>query len=140
MGVQVEIEELVRFLSRANVVDTATAVFVSQAFTSVATSLVSDVLLPFLDVAIPKTVQERQFWVLTSGDSGKRSYETASAALDDNAVVVTYGKVARAFIIFFLQGFCLFLVFRLLSKTKHLPGFAGELGAQLDSALPTDRA
>ena len=139
MQFHVEWEELVAFLARGDLVDRFVAICVAGSFIEASDSIVKDMFLPFVDLVVPRWLQDRKFMVLRSGDKGG-PYETAQDAKADGAIVVSYGKAIRAGLTFLLQGLILFAVFRCLSKLKHLPGTAGAIGAQLDAALPTSRA
>ena len=139
VNLRVELEELVSFLGRADLVDRVIAICVAGALIEATDSLIKDTLLPFVALLVPKSLQERKFWVLRDGTSGG-AYETADEAIKDGALVVQFGKSIRTCIVFLIQGLIVFLVIRLMSKTKHLPGAAGALGSRIDAALPTSRA
>ena len=139
MPLHVELEEFIAFLSQGSLVDRFVAISVAAAFIEFTDSIVKGAFLPFVELAVPKWISETKFLVLRTGGSGG-PYETVAKAQDDGALVVTYGKVIRAGLVLALQAVILFAVFRLLSKAKHLPGAAGQIGQKLNAALPTDRA
>lgn len=139
MNLRVELEELLSFLSRGDLFDRVIAICVAGAVIEATDSLIKDTVLPFVELVVPKSLQERQFWVLRQGDSDE-PYETAAKATDDGALVVQFGKTLRAILVFLIQGLLVFIVIRLLSKAKYLPGAAGEIGSRMNAALPTSRA
>ena len=139
MPLQVEWEELIAFMARGDLVDRFVAICVSAAFIEATDSIVKDMFMPFIDIVIPRWLQDRKFFVLRQGGKGG-PYEYAQDAKDDGAIVVSYGKALRSCLTFLIQALILFAVFRLLSKVKHLPGAAGAIGGKLDAALPTSRA
>ena len=135
----IELDEFGKFMSQGNIADRFVAIGVAAAFIEASDSLVKGMFLPVIELLVPRALQERKFWVLRSGDSGG-PYSTVDDAKADGALVVTYGRVIRATLVFLLQAVILFVIFRVLSKLKHLPGAAGAVGAKLNAALPTSRA
>ena len=139
MNLRVEWDELVQFMTRADLTERVIAICVAGACIEATDSIIKDTFLPFVELLLPKAIQERHFWVLRAGDSDG-PYATSEEAKADGALVVSVGKAVRACLVFLLQGLVVYLVIRLLSKSKHLPGALGKAGARLNDALPTSRA
>lgn len=66
------LQEFRDFASRGNVVDLAVGVIIGAAFTAIVTSLVNDVLMPPLGLAIGGIDFSNQFIVLSAGKGGRR--------------------------------------------------------------------
>ena len=72
------------FLGRDNVIEVALGLIIGAAFSSVVTSLVSDVLLPPLTLISPNSRNlESHFWVLRKGDTPGSEYNTIEQAAAD---------------------------------------------------------
>lgn len=139
MPLSVEVDEFIKFMSQSSLADRFVAICVAGAFIEFSDSIVKGCFLPLVELVVPASISEKKFWVIRRGDSGG-PYPTVDKAREDGALVLTYGKAVRAGLVFLLQGLIIFITFRLLSKAKHLPGAAGNVGARLDDALPTSRA
>ena len=140
MWLEVEWQEFTKFLNRGNLAEMCIGLSVGGAFNAIASALTNDMLYPALDIFIPKRLSRHHFIVIRPGRSGAKSYQSRSAAEEDGAVSISFGSVLQAVISFLVQATLIFLIVRLLSKTKHLPGLAGRVGQRLNNALPTDRA
>ena len=137
---QVELQELGKFLHRSDIISGVLAITLGSAFSAVLSAFAATFFEPVFSLVIPELVSpSTHFWVLRAGRSNG-TYSSLEEAEKDGAVVVAYGKLLQALTVFLLEGLILFVLFRALSKTKHLPGEAGRIGAQLNKILPTNRA
>ncbi|HJS45596.1 MAG TPA: large conductance mechanosensitive channel protein MscL [Rhizomicrobium sp.] len=109
--------EFKKFAVRGNVVDLAVGVIIGASFTGIITSLVNDVLMPPVGLALGG-VDFANFFLVLKGDS---SVETLAAAKAAKAVTLNYGLFVNAVINFLIVAFLLFLVLRQLNKLVAPP-------------------
>jgi large conductance mechanosensitive channel len=106
------ISEFKKFAMRGNVVDLAVGVIIGASFTGIVTSLVNDVLMPPIGLALGG-VDFSNFFVVLKGD---RAVDTLAAAKAAKDVTINYGLFINAVINFLIVAFVLFLMLRQLNK------------------------
>ncbi|KAH8085950.1 hypothetical protein BXZ70DRAFT_554534 [Cristinia sonorae] len=86
------------FALRDNVLEVAVGLIIASTFTAVVNSLVSDILLPPISL-LPFMARnlEEKFWLLRKGPHWAHGYNTRKQAIDDGAVIMTYGCVWVAY-------------------------------------------
>ncbi len=104
--------EFKKFAVRGNVVDLAIGVIIGASFTGIINSLVNDVLMPPVGLALGG-VDFSNFFVVLKGDP---TVETLAAAKAAKAVTLNYGLFINAVINFLIVAFLLFLLLRQLNK------------------------
>lgn len=87
------------FISRGNVVDMAVGVIIGGAFGKIVTSLVNDVLMPFVGI------------LLGGVDFSKLSINIGDAK-------ILYGSFIQTIIDFLIIAFCIFIIVKLFEKFK----------------------
>jgi large conductance mechanosensitive channel len=111
------LSEFKEFAMRGNVVDLAVGVVIGAAFGKIVTSLVSDIITPFISFITPGSGDLKTKFI--SLDPSK----TAGMDLADaqkHAAVITYGNFIGSIIDFIIVAFCIFLVVKLINKL-HTP-------------------
>ena len=109
------LNEFKKFVMRGNVVDLAIGFTVGAAFTTVAKSVVSDLIMPPVGLLIGSVEFEDMFWVLRTGEpSGP--YATLAAAQEAGAVTVNYGVFVNNVLALLLVGVVMFLVVRIVNR------------------------
>ena len=116
------IAEFKKFAVRGNVVDLAVGVIIGASFTGIVTSLVNDVIMPPIGLALGGVDFSNFFFVL-KGDRGVDTLTAAKAAKD---VTLNYGLFVNAVINFLIVAFVLFLLLRQLNKLVAPPPAASE--------------
>jgi large conductance mechanosensitive channel len=111
------ISEFKKFAVRGNVVDLAVGVIIGASFTGIITSLVNDVMMPPIGLALGG-VDFANFFVVLKGDP---HVETLAAAKAAKAVTLNYGLFINAIINFLIVAFVLFLFLRQLNKLVSPP-------------------
>src|SRR5579872_461121 len=106
------IDEFKKFAVRGNVVDLAVGVIIGASFTGIVNSLVNDVLMPPIGLALGGVDFSNFFFVL-KGDHGVDTLTAAKAAKD---VTINYGLFVNAVINFLIVAFVLFMLLRQLNK------------------------
>ncbi len=106
------IGEFKKFAMRGNVVDLAVGVIIGASFTGIVNSLVNDVVMPPIGLALGG-VDFANFFVVLKGD---HAVDTLAAAKAAKAVTLNYGLFINACINFLIVAFALFMLLRQLNK------------------------
>jgi len=109
--------EFKKFAVRGSVVDLAVGVIIGASFTGIVNSLVNDVLMPPIGLALGG-VDFSNFFVVLKGDHG---VDTLAAAKAAKAVTINYGIFVNAVINFLIVAFVLFMLLRQLNKLVAPP-------------------
>src|ERR1700744_4582328 len=110
-------EEFKKFAMRGNVIDLAVGVIIGASFTGIVTSLVNDVIMPPVGLALGG-VDFSNFFVVLKGDTAVDTLAAAKAAKD---VTLNYGLFINAVINFVIVAFVLFLLIRQMNKLVPHP-------------------
>jgi large conductance mechanosensitive channel len=106
------IGEFKKFAMRGNVVDLAVGVIIGASFTGIVNSLVNDVVMPPIGLALGG-VDFANFFIVLKGDHAVDTLAAAKAAKD---VTLNYGLFINAIINFLIVAFALFMLLRQLNK------------------------
>jgi large conductance mechanosensitive channel len=104
------------FVTRGNVLDLAVAVAVGAAFGKVVTSLVNDVLMPPIGLALGR-VDFSNLFVSLSG----QPYPSLAAAKAAGAPTLNYGVFLNAVLDFLIVSFAIFLLVRQVERLTRRP-------------------
>jgi len=107
-------KEFREFAMRGNVLDMAVGIIIGVAFGAIITSLVNDIIMPPIGLALGRVDFSNLFINLSGG-----SFASLSAAKEAGAVTINYGVFVNAVINFIIVAFVLFLVIRSMNKLKH---------------------
>lgn len=110
-------DEFKKFAMRGNVVDLAVGVIIGASFTGIVNSLVKDIIMPPVGLALGG-VDFSNFFVVLKGD---HSVDTLAAATAAKAVTLNYGLFVNAIINFLIVAFVLFLLIRQMNKLAPPP-------------------
>ena len=110
-------EEFKKFAVRGNVMDLAVGVIIGASFTGIVTSLVNDVIMPPIGLALGG-VDFSNFFVVLKGD---RTVDTLAAAKAAKDVTINYGIFVNAVINFLIVAFVLFMLIRQMNKLVAAP-------------------
>src|SRR6201992_1103654 len=110
-------EEFKKFAMRGNVIDLAVGVIICASFTGIVNSLVNDVLMPPIGLALGGVDFSNFFFVL----KGDRAVDTLAAAKAAKDVTINYGLFVNAEINFLIVAFVLFMLIRQLNKLVAPP-------------------
>jgi large conductance mechanosensitive channel len=105
-------EEFKKFAMRGNVIDLAVGVIIGASFSGIVTSLVNDVIMPPIGLALGGVDFSNFFFVL----KGDRAVDTLAAAKTAKAVTINYGLFINSVINFLIVAFVLFLLIRQMNK------------------------
>lgn len=101
------------FAMRGNVLDLAVGVIIGAAFGKIVTSLVNDILMPPIGLALGK-VDFANLFVNLSGEK----YATLSDAQAAGAVTINYGAFLNTIVDFVIVAFVIFLLVRQINKLQ----------------------
>src|ERR1700689_2025742 len=105
-------EEFKKFAMRGNVIDLAVGVIIGASFTRIVNSLVKDVIMPPIGLALGGVDFANFFFVI----KGDRAVDTLTAATAAKDVTINYGLFINAVINFLIVAFVLFLLIRQMNK------------------------
>ena len=110
------LKEFKEFALRGNVLDMAIGIIIGAAFGKIITSLVNDVLMPPIGLAIGK-IDFSSLFINLSG----QSYSTVGAAKAAGAATINYGIFLNTVMDFILVAFAIFLLIRQVNRMKRQP-------------------
>ena len=111
-------KEFKDFAVRGNVVDMAVGIIIGAAFGTIVKSLVSDVIMPPIGLALGNVDFAELFTVIKQGVPGG-PYATLADAQAAGAVTVNYGVFINTIISFIIIAFAVFLLIRQVNKLKR---------------------
>jgi large conductance mechanosensitive channel len=111
------LKEFREFVTRGNAVDMAVGLIIGAAFGAIVSSLVADLLMPPIGLALGKVDFTNLFVVLKSG-AVPGPYATVAAAKQAGAVTLNYGVFINTIISFLIIALAVFLVIRQFNKMK----------------------
>ena len=101
------------FAFKGNAFDMAIGVIIGGVFGTIVSSLVNDIIMPFISVITGKINLSTLFFALNG-----RTYTTVQEARDAGTIVFHYGSFLQNIINFFVTAIAIFLVVRLITKLK----------------------
>jgi len=113
------IDDFKQFALRGNIIDMAIGFTVGAAFTTIAKSLVDDLLMPAIGLAVGKVDFSNLYLILKPGEKLSPPYATLSDAHAAGAVTVNYGMFINNVIAFLLVAVAMFLLLRLISHLEQ---------------------
>jgi len=110
------LKEFRDFAMKGNVVDLATGVIIGAAFGKIVTSLVNDIVMPLMSLAIGKIDFTNMFISLDG-----HQYATLEAAKTAGAATINYGTFLTNILDFIIIAFAIFLVIRQVNRLRKKP-------------------
>ena len=105
------------FIERGNLVQLAVAFIMGVTFAAIVTSLVNDIIMPAVGLALGGLDFTSLFAVIKDGDP-MGPYNTVAAAKAAGAVTINYGIFINTIIVFIIVAIVLFLVVKAYMKTQ----------------------
>jgi large conductance mechanosensitive channel len=118
-------KEFKEFALRGNVLDMAVGIIIGAAFTTVVKSLVDDVIMPPIGLALGDVQFQDMFLQLKAGDP-VGSYATLAAAREAGAVVIGYGALVNNTVTFLIVAFVVFLMVKMFNRLRRSEEGASE--------------
>ena len=108
------LKEFKAFVMRGNVLDLAVAVIIGGVFGKIVSSLVNDVLMPPIGLAVGKVDFSSLYLNLSSN-----TYASLAEAQKAGAPIIKYGLFINTVIDFLIVSFVIFLVVRLANRLQR---------------------
>lgn len=108
------IQEFKEFAVKGNALDLAVGVVLGAAFGKIVSSLVDDVIMPPIGLALGGMDFANYFLTLGPGQ-----YKTLAEAKEAGAATLNYGNFIQAIIYFLIVAFALFLVIRVINRFRR---------------------
>jgi large conductance mechanosensitive channel len=105
--------EFRQFVNQGNAIDLAVGVMIGAAFGKIVNSLVADIIMPVLGLALGR-VDFANRYISLNGDV----FPTLAAAREAGAPVLAYGAFINVVVEFFVVAFTIFLVIRQINRFR----------------------
>jgi large conductance mechanosensitive channel len=112
------LKEFKEFAMRGNVVDMAVGIIIGAAFGTIIKSLVADILMPPIGMALGNVDFSNLFVVLKVGEVAG-PYAALADAKAAGAVTINYGVFLNTVISFVIVAFAVFIVIRNINRLKR---------------------
>jgi large conductance mechanosensitive channel len=112
------LKEFKAFALRGNVLDLAIGIIIGGAFGTIVKSLVDDVIMPPVGLALGNVDFADLFVLLKAGPKGAPPYATLADAQAAGAVTVNYGNFINNVVTFLIVAFAVFLIVRAANRLK----------------------
>jgi large conductance mechanosensitive channel len=112
------LKEFKAFALRGNVLDLAVGIIIGGAFGTIVKSLVDDVIMPPVGLALGNVDFANLLVVLRPGDKGAPPYATLADAQAAGAVTINYGQFINNVIAFIIIAFAVFLIVRVANRLQ----------------------
>jgi len=112
-------KEFKEFAMRGNVLDMAVGIIIGGAFGTIISSMVSDVLMPPIGMALGNVDFTNLYILLKEGSKAAAPYAALADAKAAGAVTINYGLFINSVISFVIVAFCVFMLIRSMNKLKR---------------------
>jgi large conductance mechanosensitive channel len=109
-------KEFKEFAVKGNAIDLAVGVVIGAAFGKIVNSLVADIIMPIIGLALGK-VDFTKLYVALDG----KSYASIEEARAASAPLLTYGVFLQNCLDFLIVAFALFLIVRQINRLRPEP-------------------
>jgi large conductance mechanosensitive channel len=110
------LKEFKAFALRGNVLDLAVGIVIGAAFGTVVKSLVDDVVMPPIGLALGNVDFANLFYLLEPGPKTAPPYASLAEAKAAGAVSINYGSFINNIVTFIIVAFAVFLVVRAAAR------------------------
>ncbi len=107
------LKEFKEFAMRGNVIDLAVGVIIGGAFQKIINSLVNDIIMPLIGLALKGTDFASKFIALDGGE-----YASVEAATEAGAAILTYGNFISVVLDFIIVAFVIFCMIKVINKAR----------------------
>lgn len=107
------LNEFKKFIAQGNVLDLAVGVIIGGAFGKIVQSMVNDILMPLIGLAL-KGINFTQQFIALDGNS----YATIDEAKKNGVAVLAYGNFLQGLIDFTIMAFVLFIIVKQANRLK----------------------
>ncbi len=115
------LSEFKAFAMRGNVIDLAVGVIIGGAFQKIVTSVVNDLVMPFIGLLTGGLNFKEQFLILKMPEGVEKAQVTSSAvALELGVTTWNYGAFITEVINFIIMAFVIFLLVKGINSLNHI--------------------
>lgn len=108
-----------KFAMRGNLVDLAIGFTVGAAFSTIAKSLVNDIIMPPVGLALGRSDFSDLFWVLKEGTEEAAPYATLASAQASGAVTINYGVFVNNLLAFVVVAIAMFFIIGIVNRADE---------------------
>ncbi len=112
------LKEFKAFIMRGNVLDLAVGIIIGAAFGTIVKSLVDDVIMPPVGLALGNVDFSNLFVLLKEGPKAAAPYASLADAKAAGAVTINYGQFINNLVTFIIVAFAVFLVVRAANRLR----------------------
>ena len=112
------VSDFKKFALRGSLIDMAIGFTVGAAFTTIAKSLVSDIIMPPIGLLLGRSDFADMFVLLKAGEKSPPPYATLAAAQEAGAVTLNYGLFGNALLAFLLVTVAMFIIIRIMNRAE----------------------
>lgn len=112
-------KEFKEFAMRGNVIDMAIGIIIGGAFGPIVGSMVSDILMPPIGLAMGNVDFGNLFILIKEGTKAAAPYASLADAKAAGAVTINYGVFINSVISFVIVAFCVFLLVKTMNRLKR---------------------
>lgn len=120
--------EFKAFALRGNVIDLAVGFTVGAAFSTIAKSLVDDIIMPPVGLFVGQSEVSDMFWLLQEGSESVAPYATLADAQAAGAVTINYGVFINNILAFLIVALVMFVLIRGINRLENAIEDELELG------------
>lgn len=113
------LKEFKEFAMRGNMVDMAVGIIIGAAFGAIVKSLVDDVIMPPIGIAMGNVDFGNLYVVLKEGAAAAAPYASLADAKKAGAVTINYGVFINSVISFLIVAFAVFFLIRNINRLKR---------------------
>ena len=129
--------EFKSFALRGNVIDLAVGFTVGAAFSTIAKSLVNDIIMPPVGLMVGQAEMSDLFILLQAGPEQVPPYATLADAQAAGAVTINYGIFINNVLAFLIIALVMFFIIRGLNRLEN--AIEDELGYENEKVEPTTK-
>jgi large conductance mechanosensitive channel len=118
------LKEFKEFAMRGNVLDLAVGIIIGGAFGTIVKSLVDDVIMPPVGLALGNVDFANIFLLLKEGPKAAAPYASLAEAKAAGAVTMNVGLFINSIITFLIVAFAVFLLVRAANRMRAAPAAA----------------
>jgi len=112
------LKEFKAFVMRGNVLDLAVGIIIGAAFGTLIKSLVDDVIMPPVGLALGDVDFSNLFVLLKEGTKAAPPYASVADARAAGAVTINYGMFINSMVTFLIVAFAVFLIVRAANRWR----------------------
>jgi large conductance mechanosensitive channel len=113
------LKEFKEFAMRGNVIDMAVGIIIGAAFGTIVNSLVNDVIMPPIGLALGGVDFTNLFVTLRDGAKAAGPYASLADAKAAGAVTLNYGVFANSIVSFLIVAFAIFVIVKGANSLKQ---------------------